>query len=254
MKNNINNIDHKYNILNATWAQNNRVKAFTTLKTCKIESLLLPKNQFWINQQHGINILNAEELLKSNNKIFNADGSYTTKKNIACIIKTADCLPILIMHKYKDFVAAIHAGWKGLANGIIDHFFKEINYLNLHMQDLLFWLGPAIGPSAFEVGEEVFEKFVQTKFVEGKNNFYKKDPDYSKAFKKIDANPHVITNVNKYLANIYQLAKINLNYFGIQSNQIFTENCCTYSRDDLFYSYRKMPNNSDRMYSIIWIE
>lgn len=232
------------NILNATWPKNTRIKAFTTLKTCSIDNLDLPKNKFWINQEHGIKILNAEELFKSK-EIYNADGSYTTKKNIACIIKTADCLPILIMDQSIDFVAAIHAGWRGLANGIINNFFKEIMHLNLEIKNLLFWLGPAIGPSAFEVGEDVFEKFVNLK-----NNSVTNYDNYSKGFKKIYTN----NTSNKYLANIYELAKINLIQLGIKKNQIFTENWCTYSREDLFYSFRKMPNDMNRMYSMIWIQ
>ena len=225
-------------ILNATWPNASRIKAFTTLRTSKLENLNLPKNQFWLNQEHGNKILNAEELFISNSPPY-ADGSYTTKANVACIVKTADCLPILIMDLSENFVAAIHAGWRGLANGIINNFFQQIKPLNLSIKNLLFWLGPAIGTSAFEVGEDVFKKFSTI------TNY-----DYKPAFKKITINKLS----NKYLANIYKIAIINLCHLGIKQHQIFTENWCTYSRNDLFYSYRKEPNNENRMYSIIWIK
>ena len=197
----------------------------------------MPKNQFWLNQEHGSKILNAEELFTSNSIPY-ADGSYTTKANIACIVKTADCLPILIMDLSENFVAAIHAGWRGLANGIINNFFQQIKPLNLNIKNLLFWLGPAIGTSSFEVGEDVFKKFSNIP------NY-----DYKPAFKPITTNKLF----NKYLANIYKIAIINLFKLGIKQHQIFTENWCTYSRNDLFYSYRKEPHNENRMYSIIWI-
>lgn len=238
------------NILTANWPKKSNVIAFTTLKSCNLEELKLPENQLWLKQEHGNKILDAGKYF-FNKTIHNtimphADGSYTIKENIACIVKTADCLPILVMDASQDFIAAIHAGWKGLANGIIDNFFAEIKPLHLNINNLLFWLGPAIGPLAFEVGEEVYNKFSNDDAMDGINYV-----DYSKAFNKIINQSQ---NSNKYLANIYHIAKINLSYFGVKEHQIFTENWCTYSRDDLFYSYRKNPINPNRMYSIIWIE
>lgn len=217
-------------IIKPTWPQPKNIQALTTTRNCNIENLNLPSNKFWIKQNHGINILQATS---NPLEIPIADGSYTVQKNIVCIIKTADCLPILITNLQGTFVGAIHAGWRGLANDIINNFFIEIKSLNLKLTDLLFWLGPAIGPLVFEVGEDVLEKF--------NINLYQS------AFKKTN-------NLNKYLANIYQIATIALLQYGINKTQIFSENWCTYSRNDLFYSYRREPSDSNRMHSVIWIE
>lgn len=233
-------------ILKPTWPQAKNIHAFTTLKGCKITDLNLPDNQFWIKQEHGIKILNATINTLETPA---ADGSYTMQKNLACVVKTADCLPILVSSLQGDFVAAIHAGWRGLANGIINNFFNQIKQLNIVLSDLLFWLGPAIGPLAFEVGDDVVTKFNYdfgpNDQHENKHKIYNSN-SFGSAFKETD-------KPNKYLANIYQLAKINLYQLGINDSQIFSENWCTYFQDDLFYSYRRDPQNDNRMYSLIWI-
>ncbi len=218
--------------LHPSWPQPNNIHAFTTLKNCGFEDLNLINTSnipFWLEQEHGVNILSAN----NTSTTVKADGSFTQQKNIICVVKTADCLPILITNKQGNFVAAIHAGWRGLSKGIIENFFIQTKDLNLKYQDLLFWLGPAIGPLVFEVGEDVLQKF---------------DYSYNIAFKKIN------DKQNKYLANIYQIAKIALSKFEINNNQIFSENLCTYSQPELFYSYRREPSNSNRMLSLIWID
>ncbi len=227
------------NIIKPTWPQPSNIHAFTTLKNCNIEDLNLPNNKFLITQEHGINILSAQIDLPQPPI---ADGSYTINKNLVCLVKTADCLPILITNIHGTFVAAIHAGWRGLANSIINNFFMKIKPLNLITKDLLFWLGPAIGPLAFEVGKDVLDQFEDVNI----NHPHKKLNLYNSAF--ITKN-----NLDKYLADIYQIAKINLYQCGIHHNQIFSENVCTYSREDLFYSYRRNPGCNNRMHSLIWI-
>lgn len=229
-------------ILKPTWPQPKNVNAFITLKDCQLEKLNLPNNKFWINQEHGIKILKAA-INTVDPPI--ADGSYTMQKNLVCVVKTADCLPILVSNLTGNFVAAIHAGWRGLANGIIDNFFKQIKESNILLSDLLFWLGPAIGPLSFEVGSDVLAKFNCDLALNNQHQLYNANL-FAPAFKKTDRD-------NKYLANIYQLAKINLYNLGINDNQIFSGNWCTYLQNDLFYSYRREPENNNRMYSFIWI-
>ena len=225
------------NVLKPNWPQPNNIQAFTTLRNTNLSDFIDPKKNivFEIKQEHKINILPANNL----NLIPIADGSFTQQKNLACVVKTADCLPILITNKQGDFVSAIHAGWRGLAKGIIANFFTQTKMLNLNYQDLLFWLGPAIGPLLFEVGEDVLEQFkiLNTDL-------------YKSAFNKI-------SNANKnniYLANIYKIAQIALAQFNINNNQIFSENWCTYSQAELFYSYRREPTNPNRMFSLIWMD
>lgn len=233
-------------ILKPTWPQAKNINALTTLKACEINDLNLPNNQFRIKQEHGIKILNAT-INTLETPI--ADGSYTMQKNLVCVVKTADCLPILVSSLQGDFVAAIHAGWRGLANGIINNFFSQIKQLNIVLSDLLFWLGPAIGPLAFEVGDDVVSKFnydLALNHKHGNKHKIYNSNSFGSAFTKSN-------KPNKYLANIYQLAKINLYQLGINDSQIFSENWCTYLQDDLFYSYRRDPQNDNRMYSLIWI-
>ena len=221
-------------ILQPNWLKPDNIRAFTTLKGTNLQNLDLPNNKFWITQVHDINILQAKAdyyIDPSQTMPPVADGSYTQETNVVCIIKTADCLPILITNNTGTFVAAIHAGWRGLSKGIINNFFKTIEKLDINKNELIFWLGPAIGPLMFEVGEEVVASF---------------DLDhYQSAF---------IKSKNKYLANIYKIAKINLYLLGINNNQIFSENYCTYSQNDLFCSYRRDNKSDKRMYSLIWID
>jgi len=227
------------NILNPTWPKPNNIQAFTTLRNANLSEFINTKKNivFELKQEHGINILPANNL----NLTPKADGSFTQQKNLACVVKTADCLPILVTNKQGSFVSAIHAGWRSLAKGIIANFFTQTKMLNLNHQDLLFWLGPAIGPLVFEVGEDVLEQFkiLNTDL-------------YKNAFNKI-SNTNKNNTTNKYLANIYKIAQIALAQFNINSNQIFSENYCTYSQAELFYSYRREPSCSNRMFSVIWI-
>jgi polyphenol oxidase len=219
-------------IIKPNWPDQQKVNAFITLKNCNIDALKWPNNQFWMQQEHGTHILQATAihcLPSTSQELPVGDGSYSTEKQVVCVVKTADCLPILIKDYNETFVAALHAGWKGLAQGIIDQFFNTIKILNIDHSNLLFWLGPAIGPLAFEVGEEVVANFAKS---------------YITAFTKIN---------NKYFANLYQIAKLNLYAHGITQSQVFSDNYCTYSQQDLFYSYRQNPQIIDRMFSCIWI-
>lgn len=222
------------NIIKPNWPATNNINAFVTLKNCNVLDVIDNKKNtvFWLEQEHGINILPASNLNKPK-----ADGSFTQQSNTVCIVKTADCLPILVCNQQGTFVAAIHAGWRGLAQGIIYNFFGIIKHLKLNHQDLLFWLGPAIGPNAFEVGEDVIEKFNDLDFGLYNNSF------------------NYINN-NKYLANIYKIAITALTKFNINKSQIFSNNWnwCTYSQPDLFYSHRRDPTNTNRMFSLIWID
>jgi YfiH family protein len=246
-------------IVNPAWPAPKKITAFTSLKHCDFSELKLPPQHLLLKQQHGTNILAAEENIL-HGELPIADGSYTTNTNLACIIKTADCLPLLVTNTGGDFVAALHCGWRGLAAGIIDNLFTVINNklnhklnqlnLNLNLSQLLFYLGPAIGPQIFEVGSEIMEKFRD------------KGLCYMEAFNQVSDNNNSNSNSNsnkskhqsKYLANIYQLAIINLQQYGINQQQIFSDYWCTYTQDNLFYSYRRGCEDNDRMYSVIWIE
>ncbi len=187
------------------------------------EQLQLANEPKWLNQIHGIQVIQADTAQIN----ATADASFTRQPQIACAILTGDCLPLLICDRAGSIVAAVHAGWKGLAAGIIE---ATLTALSVPTKDLLVWLGPAIGPEAFEVGEEVYQQFIAF------------DPQALFAFKR-NAN-------NRWLADLYTLAKQRLNAQGV--TQIFGGNLCTYTDEQRFYSYRK-KNPTGRMASLIWL-
>jgi polyphenol oxidase len=227
------------NFIAPVWPAPASIHAFTTTRhsfgkeapklaeeTQKLMTLFaLPSAPIWINQVH------ATTIVKANPKILNAeaDATFTDETRRVCVVLTADCLPILICNKQGTHVAAIHAGWRGLAAGIIE---RSITALALPPEDLLIWFGPAIGPEKFEVGEDVFNSFTQA------------DPDAIAAF-----TPHI---PGKWLANLYQLAKMRLQKLGV--NHIYGGDYCTHSQDDLFFSYRRDKGTPGRMASLIWID
>ena len=112
----------------------------------------LPSSPHWLNQTHSTNVI---ELPSTS---LNGDASYTRDKNIVCAVQTADCLPLLVTNKKGTVVAAIHAGWRGLLNGVIEN---TIHKMNMSPNELLVWLGPAIGQKHFEVGADVKNHFCE---------------------------------------------------------------------------------------------
>lgn len=221
------------------WPAPSSIKAFTTLRNGwganntsetternRLTSLLsLPSEPIWLKQTHSIIAVPADP--KHSNQ--EADASYTDLPNRVCLVLTADCLPVIICNEKGTQAAAVHAGWRGLANGIIEN---TINTMNANPQQLLVWLGPAIGPQKFEVGNDVYHAFTDH------------DPDSLSCFTS--------TATDKWLANLYQLAKVRLNRLGI--NQIYGGEYCTHSQSELFYSFRRDRGNAGRMASVIWID
>lgn len=206
--------------------KNNGFHTATSKEAQDLISLLhLPQVPIWIKQTHGTAVVEANPT----NSEKEADASYSKKANQVCIVLTADCLPILLCHQKGHAVAAIHAGWRGLAAGIIG---KTLQQLAEPSENFIAWLGPAIGPKHFEVGSDVFNAFVNI------------DPQAESAFK-----PH---RTQKWLADLYQLASRQLKKLGV--SQIYGGNYCTYSEENLFYSYRRDNKNTGRMASLIWIE
>lgn len=189
------------------------------------ELLGLPDDPIWITQTHSSIAIEA----KPENKENTADASYTTEPNRVCVVMTADCLPILMTNRAGNCVAAIHAGWRGLAAGIIE---TTLTAIKLPPEEILIWLGPAIGPTKFEVGIDVYEAFIH------------QHPQSEQAFL-----PH---REGKWLANLYDLARLRLQSLGI--NQIYGGNFCTFSQEELFFSYRRDKGHTGRMASLIWIE
>jgi YfiH family protein len=188
-------------------------------------NLGLTQEPIWIRQTHSTIAIEAT----TENAGKEADASFTNQANQTCIILTADCLPILLCHRDGNTVAAIHAGWRGLANGIIENTLEKIQSPR---EDWLVWLGPAISSKCYEVGDEVREQFIRHM------------PQAETAF-------HPSPN-KRWMADLYELARMRLRNEGIQ--QIYGGEYCTYSDPTLFYSYRRDGEKTGRMASLIWID
>jgi len=184
----------------------------------------------WLNQVHGTNVIDVDnadtiEMLTATNAA--ADGSYTTKTGQVLCVVTADCLPVVITNADGTAVSAVHAGWKGLAAGVLD---SALAKFSKH-ESLYAWLGPAIGPDVFEVGAEVREAFLN------QNNINEA------AFKS-----HA---VGKYMADIYQLARNCLS--RNHTVEVTGGDYCTYTQSDLFHSYRRDGVRTGRMATYVWL-
>lgn len=186
----------------------------------------LPSEPVWVNQVHGIEVIDAAH----STYLQNADASYTTKPNVVCVTMTADCLPVLLCDKAGTIVAAVHAGWRGLCDGVIE---TAVNKMQVSPNEILAWLGPAIGRNVFEVGDDVRQQFIQ------------QDHRAEQAFK---------AHGNKWLCDMYSIAKQRLNNIGV--TQIYgasvNEDFCTYTDESQFFSFRR-DNVTGRMASLIWL-
>ncbi|POC27280.1 multi-copper polyphenol oxidoreductase [Vibrio vulnificus] len=186
------------------------------------EQAQMPSAPIWLNQTHSTTVIEATGPTEV---ILDADGVFTHSSDVVCSAMTADCLPVLITNTSGTQVAAVHAGWRGLAGGIVEEALRHFS------QDVLIWLGPAIGPQAFEVGDDVVEAFCQ------------QHPQAVSAF-----SAH--TTPNKWLADMDQLARIRLSSIGVEA--IYSSELCTY-QDLRFYSYRR-EGVTGRQASFIWFE
>ena len=195
-------------------------------KNRQVLRAVLPSEPVWLNQVHGVTVLDAA-LVQG---VPDADASYTRQAKQVCVTMTADCLPILLCDRAGTVVSAVHAGWRGLCDGVIE---AAVAKMAVAPSDILAWLGPAIGPNAFEVGHEVRAQFMQH------------DGQAALAFKPHD---------DKWLANLYVLAQQRLNALGV--SQIYgggiDQAFCTYSDAQRFFSYRREAVTG-RMASLIWL-
>ncbi len=192
---------------------------------------VLPSKPVWLNQVHGIEVFDADHWV--DDQIPTADAAITSMPGRVLAIMTADCLPIMLCDKDAKVVGLVHAGWRGLSAGVIE---KTVHAMlrKLGHQDastITAYLGPAIGPSVFEVGAEVRAAFIE------------QHPEASLAFEP-SGHP------DKYLANLYRLAAQRFERMSIRD--VLGGDACTYS-DEKFYSYRK-NQKTGRMASFIWLD
>jgi len=183
----------------------------------------LPSKPVWLEQVHG------KEVLKLTGGPYlskRADASYSSTPGTVCAVMTADCLPVLFCNKAGTEVAAAHAGWRGLCEGVLE---ETVACFKDAPESIMAWLGPAIGPEAFEVGPEVREAFMA---------------------KDIQADIAFRPSGEKYLADIYTLARQRLSALGV--TEIYGGDRCTYSEAGDFFSYRR-DRTTGRMASFIWL-
>ncbi|MFA0348626.1 MULTISPECIES: peptidoglycan editing factor PgeF [Vibrio] len=188
----------------------------------------MPAAPVWLHQTHSTDVVTV---LHPTADILDADGAFTTAKDVVCSAMTADCLPVILTDTKGTQVAAVHAGWRGLAGGILENAVAKFSNLGSENK-IIAWLGPAIGKQAFEVGDDVLEAFVSF------------DSQAKLAF-EAKAEP------GKWLANMSQLATQRLNKVGVTS--VTDSNLCTFADADAFYSYRR-DGITGRQATFIWLE
>ena len=239
-------------IIEARWETSPRIRAFTTLRTGGVSQppfdslnlalhvedveaavvenrdrfyrqLSVPTQPVWLNQAHSTHIVCADHYVVGQA----ADGIFTSTTDVVCAVLTADCLPLFMCSSGGNKVGLFHVGWKGLVGGIV----RRAAQLFRADDETMAWLGPSIGPSAFEIGADVKNAIEQS----------------------LQPHPRCFTSRQngKYLANLYELVADELKQYHISCE--YDSKSCTYTDTDRFFSYRR-SKRCGRMASIIWIE
>lgn len=183
---------------------------------------------FWLNQVHGTRVVEAVEA-NTYEDTPTADGAWTATPNVPCVVMTADCLPLVFAAQDGSEIAVIHAGWRGLCDGILA---AAVAALPSPSQQLKVWMGPAIGPKAFEVGEDVRHAFISRMGQPAAQHFLDKN-----SAKPSGSDGGASVGAKKYFADLYGLARLQLRTLGV--DQISGGGHCTYSEEDRFFSYRR---------------
>ena len=186
------------------------------------QQLELPEAPQWLQQTHSTRVIDLDQTEQRE-----GDAAYTSTPGRIAVVMTADCLPVLFCNTAGSEVAAAHAGWRGLLHGILE---KTLAAMSTDNAQVLAWLGPAIGPEVFEVGEEVRTEFIQH------------DADAASCFRP--------NRPGHFLADLYALARLRLHKAGV--THISGGEFCTYSQPALFFSYRR-ENVTGRQASMIYI-
>lgn len=184
----------------------------------------LPSEPFWLRQVHGCAVADTD----ADEALCEADASWSDRPGQVCAVMTADCLPVLFANRSGTQVAAAHAGWRGLAGGVLE---QTLDHFADAPGEIVAWLGPAIGPRAFEVGDEVRDAFVSL------------HADSQRAF--------TASQPGHWQADIYSLARTHLAAAGV--TQVHGGEFCTFSDSERFFSYRR-DGLTGRMATLIWLE
>lgn len=188
------------------------------------QTLGLSLEPAWLEQVHGTKVVAAERVVAP----LVADAAYARTPGRACVVMTADCLPVLFCDRMGRRIAAAHAGWRGLVDGVLT---ATLAHLDCPVGEVLAWLGPAIGPQAFEVGPEVRQAFLT------------QDSAADHCFQ--------LSPAGRWLADLYELARRQLRAAGVTA--IYGGGWCTFSEADQFFSYRRDSGCTGRMATLIWL-
>ena len=186
----------------------------------------VPAEPLWLRQVHGLSVVDAATCAEAGEAPF-ADASFSRVADVVCTVMTADCLPVLLCDRAGTVVAAVHAGWRGLQAGVIE---QAVAAMQRPAHELLVWLGPAIGPTAFEVGDDVRDAFLGV------------SAQAAAAFVSL---PN-----GKWLADIYLLARQRLSSLGVDA--VSGGDFCTFGEADRFFSFRR-DGATGRMASLVWL-
>ncbi|HEU4851366.1 MAG TPA: peptidoglycan editing factor PgeF [Telluria sp.] len=193
---------------------------------------VLPGDPAWISQVHGAEVADAAKV--ASGEPARADASVTTERGVVSAILTADCLPVVLADSKGAVVGTAHAGWRGLAAGVLGETVRVMRERGAG--DIVAWMGPAIGPQQFEVGQDVVDAFMDAGLGAA--------DEVRRCFV---AHP---ANAGKYLANIYALARIALARDGV--NDVTGGLHCTFTERDTFYSYRR-DHVTGRQATLAWL-
>ncbi len=183
----------------------------------------LPSAPHWLMQAHGTGVAAIDE---NSGGLPPADAAFTRQRGQVCVVLSADCLPLLLCNRAGTVVAAVHAGWRGLAAGVVQ---AAVTALGCEAGSLIAWLGPAIGPRAFAVGRDVFNAFTGV------------CADNALAF---------VPDGGAWRADLYALARLALKSVGV--TRVWGGQYCTYTQAEAFFSYRR-DGVTGRMASVIWL-
>lgn len=194
----------------------------------------LPGAPCWLRQVHGVGVADLDLQPAGEPE---ADASFARRRGTVCVVRTADCLPVLFAAADASVVAAAHAGWRGLAAGVLENTVTALRARMPPDTAVLAWLGPAIGPARFEVGEEVRAAFLA------------RDAGCGEAF--------TAGTAGRWMCNLYTLARRRLAALGV--TQVSGGGLCTYEDEARFYSHRRDVQHrgldaTGRMASFVWLD
>lgn len=193
-------------------------------------ALQLPSAPRWLRQVHGIDVAVEPCLADGDRGESEADASVTCTPGTVLAILTADCLPVILAARDGSEIAAAHAGWRGLADGVLE---ATVAAMTTRADRVMAWLGPAAGSRAYEIGEDVFEAFVA------------RDPRAASAF--------AITRPGHWHVDLYALARLRLGDAGLHASRIHGGGLCTICDPQRFFSHRR-DRVGGRMATLAWIE